>query len=636
MSDQNTTWYIRLMDLVTGPLKKITEHATGTNKRISDLTNTTKQFTQHTNVLGREFKRNISQLNTTLDGLKKRQAEAYSTKHIQAYQRMIDKTTAELKRMNDVVKPPAKGWSKWTGDLKSALSEIPGVGQALALLKNPLALVGSAAIAIGVASTNIAMNFETGVAKINATAQLAHNELKKLDGRLVEIGEHSGGNFDRIPETYEKILSVTGKVNQSLELTELAVKGAKAGFTDLDIVGNALARTMNVISDKTVSAKNMLDMLMMAKNVGAGEFKDFAQYIPGLISSAQPSGYNHKDAIGIFSTLSKSFEGSEASTYTQNLFTAFKKTDIIYQLEKAGIKVFKNGFRRPINEVLMDLAQLQKKMNPEQFTNFMDAIKLRDVQAATAIGTLTGNVDALREVFDGLNRSIGETDRALAFTENTARTWADIGDELKGIGKAIGDFLLPMVDVLVQGIAKAGRGLKNLFNGSMIADLFKNSTWRDETDEEIKMAARREAATRIAEQRTREHYKLNVGQPFNREQFAFYRSIFEQNTAPQSDSRNQIVSEHREAKGVAGKKLHDATKGIDMANAAMNENRDGGGGNGGSGSSSGGNKGPSQLIMYLTVNNKFVEGKDSEGDIKRNITKLITDAVRDGLVAAGT
>lgn len=640
MSDQTTNWYLKLTDMVSSPLKKIMDAATGTQKKLSDISNVTKKLNTEQNVLGRDFKRNLSQLDTTLSGLQKRQSEAFTTKHIQAYQKMIDKTKSEITRLNSAMHPPTPAlgkWDKWKNNLKESASQIPGLNQGLSLMANPLALAAAAAFSLSVglkSCVDISSNFEVGMAKINATAQLSRENLGKLDDRLTDIGSASGGNFERIPETYEKILSITGKVNQSLDLTELAVKGAKAGFTDLDIVGNALARTMSTIKDSNVKASDVLDTLMMAKNVGAGEFKDFAQYIPGLIASAQPAGYNHKDAVGLFSTLSKSFEGSEAAMYTQNLFTAFKKTDIIYGLEKAGVKVFKNGFRRPINDVLMDLAKLQKSMNPEQFTNFMDAIKLKDAQAATAIGALTGNTKNLKEVFDGLNRSLGETDRQLAATENTARGWADIGDEIKSIAKSIGDFLLPIVDVLIQGLKSIGNGFKEMFSGTV----FQKSSWRDQSDDEIKSAARMKNASQIALTRTREHFNLSPDQNFDKKQWAFYQSIHRQNMTS-SESKNKIVDEDKvlgSSSKSKGDAMFNANNGLAMANSAMADNQAGGSkGSSKSGGGSGSGSGTRNLTMNLTVNNVIQAGGENLDKIKRKITDFVVDAARDGMVQIG-
>lgn len=633
MGDQSTNWYLKLMDHVSSPLKKIMDFAGGAQKKITDLTGSTQKLTAAQNVQGRDFKNNLQQLNARLETLKDLQAKAFSIKHIENYNKAIAATQSEINKLNKVINPPAPPlsmWGQFKRDIGGIIDQVPGLSNVMSLLRNPIGMAATALLTLGTASTTMAYNFETGMAKINATAQLGSSQLAKLDDRLTQIGANSGGNFDRIPETYERILSVTGKVNQSLALTELAVKGAKAGFTDLDIVGNALARTMSTIQDSTVQAKDVLDLLMMAKNVGAGEFKDFAQYIPGLIASAQPAGYNHKDAISLFSTLSKSFDGTEASMYTQNLFTAFKKTDIIYGLEKAGIKVFENGFRRPIGDVLLDLAKLQKAMNPEQFTNFMDAIKLKDAQAATAIGAITGNTKNLEEVVNGLNRALGETDRQLAATANTARTWSDIGDEFKAMGKAIGDFLLPVVDVLVQGLASIGRGLSEIFSGK----IFQRSSWRD--DDAILKAARENNARDIALQRTREHYKLGSNENFNsREQFAFFNSIYKQNLAriEALSDKNKIVSDDKESKGTSkGKALFNVNKGINMANDAMNDNKKGTSSDSGSGS---GNKGPNSITMNLYVTNHFSTTQDDDAKIKRKVTDWMVDAARDAAVTIG-
>jgi TP901 family phage tail tape measure protein len=597
MADQSTNWYLKLMETVTSPLKKIMDVATGTQKKLSEVANQTQRITATQNVMGKDFKNNLTQLNARLDTLRGLQEKAFSVKHIENYNKAIRKTEEEIAKINRVINPPAPPLTMWgslKNDLSGVMNQIPGLSNAMSLLSNPIALVAAAILNVGIASGKLAINFEAGMAKVNATAQLGRVELGLLDDRLTEIGSNSGGNFDRIPQTYEKILSVTGKVNQSLELTELAVKGAKAGFTDLDVVGNALARTMNVIEDKTISAKSVLDTLLMAKNVGAGEFQDFAQYLPGLIAGAQPQGYKASDAIGLFTTLSKSFEGMQAATYTENLFTAFKKTDIIYGLEKAGIDVFKNGFRRPIADVLIDLAKLQKTMSPEQFTNFMDAIKLKDVQAATAIGAITGNVENLKTVVSGLNGALGETERQLAATANTARTWADVGDTFKSISKEIGEVFLPVIDFIGKQLLKTITIIKDVLTGKVFEKNYQG--WSPENKE------------------------------------------LQRQLNGDKESRNRIVSDEKEKiSGGKGDKLLNANKGLSIANAQMSANQTGAGGSGaGSGTSSSSNKAITQVTMNLNVHNHITTSKDSDSSIKRKMTDLIVDSARDAMVIVGS
>ncbi len=594
MADQSTNWYLKLMETVTSPLKKIMDVATGTQKKLSEVANQTQRITATQNVMGKDFKNNLTQLNARLDTLKGLQEKAFSIKHIENYNKAIRKTEEEIAKINRVINPPAPPLSMWgslKNDLSGVMNQIPGLSNAMSLLSNPIALVAAAILNVGIASGKLAINFEAGMAKVNATAQLGRFELGLLDDRLTEIGSNSGGNFERLPQTYEKILSVTGKVNQSLELTELAVKGAKAGFTDLDVVGNALARTMNVIEDKTISAKSVLDTLLMAKNVGAGEFQDFAQYLPGLIAGAQPQGYKASDAIGLFTTLSKSFEGMQAATYTENLFTAFKKTDIIYGLEKAGIEVFKNGFRRPIAEVLVDLANLQKSMNPEQFTNFMDAIKLKDVQAATAIGAITGNVENLKTVVTALNGALGETERQLAAGEKAARTWANVGDTFKSISKEIGEVLLPVIDFIGKELLKTITIIKDVLSGKVFEKNYKG--WSPEAKEL--------------------QSQLN------------------------GDTRNKIVSDEKEKIGTGkGERLLNTNKGLAMANAQMATNQSGTGGSGGGSGTSSSNKGITQVTMNLQVHNHITTSKDDDSSIKRKMTDLIVDSARDAMVIVGS
>lgn len=111
--------------------------------------------------------------------------------------------------------------SKTESAFKGAANEIPGMSRGLDMLSNPMMLAGAGIAAVGAGlykAGNLALDFETGMAKINATAQLGAGDLGKLQDRLQDIGSNSGGNFEQIPQAYEKILSQTGNVNLSLNI----------------------------------------------------------------------------------------------------------------------------------------------------------------------------------------------------------------------------------------------------------------------------------------------------------------------------------------------------------------------------------------------------------------------------------
>jgi TP901 family phage tail tape measure protein len=386
--------------------------------------------------------------------------------------------------------------NKTQSALSGAANQIPAVNRGMEMLNSNAILYGAGIMAIGAGlqkATSLAYGYDLGMAKINATAQLSNDSLGKLKGRLKEIGSHSGGNFEKVPEAYEKILSQTGKVNLSLDILETSVKGAKAGFTEIDTVAGALAQTLSVVGENNTTAQEVMDTLLMAKGVGAGEFKDFAQYMPQLIAAGANMGIAYKDTAGLFSYMTaKGQSAADSAMLMQNAFTALQKNDIMKGLKQKGVDLFDaKGMRRNIKDVFLDINQKLSGLTDKQKSKFFIDIGLNDAQAKNAFSVLTSDAQKFKSIMDSVNAATGETERQLAATANSARTWGDTWDEIKGWGESIGSYILPVIDELVQGLSFTASMIKDLFTTGKIHDTDKMAAVKDEAN---RNAARNAAA----------------------------------------------------------------------------------------------------------------------------------------------
>lgn len=379
-----------------------------------------------------------------------------------------DKVSAKFSGLQDRI-------SKFKGTLKDSLDEVPYLSRGYDMLTNRAVLLGAGIGAAGMVmhkSTQIALDFDRGLAKINATAQLSDDKLGKLRLRLKEIGSESGGNFERIPDAYEKILSQTGNVNLSLDILETSVKGAKAGFTDIDIVAGALAQTLSIVGEKNATASEVLDTLLKAKAVGAGEFTDFANFLPQLIAASKNLSMSYKDTAGMFAFMTaKGQSATDSAMLMQNAFTALQKKEVMTGMKKFGIDLFnKDGSRKNIQEVFLTLNSLMSKFTDKQKSEFLIKIGLNDAQARNAFSVLTSDAEKFKSIMTDVNSAVGETNNQLAKTANYSTSWAELGDKMKNVGETIGSYLLPVINVLFEGIAGFLGNLKDI----VTLDIFKS------------------------------------------------------------------------------------------------------------------------------------------------------------------
>jgi TP901 family phage tail tape measure protein len=624
---QETTWLLKLRELVSAPLRKLNDVAGYSQRKLASVANATGQMAKQGVLAGKEIRKttgSLEQMQNQLKNLERLQAKAFDPKHIQNYERAIGKVKEKIANWSKLKQGPDAGpkqswWQKLKGDIGSQFS-VQGFNPFEMLTSPKVLAIGGIALASAglMKGVTLAKDFDYGMAKINATAQLGEKTLGKLEGRLVDIGSNSGGNFDRITNAYEKILSTTGKVNLSLDITETAVKGAKAGFADIDLVAGALAQTLASVGQQNATANEVLDTLLKAKAVGAGEFADFAQYLPSLIASAKNLGMAYKDTAGLFSFMTfKGNSAADSAMLIQNMITSLQKKDIIVGLKSKGIDPFNvNGSRKNITALFLEISDKLKNMTDKQRTKFLLDIGLNDAQARQAWSVLTSDAENFKRVMGEVNNSLGETNKQLAATGNYTTSWGSIGDEWKAIGKNLGDALLPVIDVLTNALSGITREFKTIFSG----EILQKSYWRD--DDAILKKQKVTHIREIAMERTRDFYKLSPEQNFNREQWTFFKSIFEQNMAANDrlNNKNRIDPNEKDpakANPITHLNTIDRTSFDDKKKG----DRDG-------------NGGLKTLIQNLYITNNVRSDEDPD-KLKRKLTDDIVDAGRDGLVTLG-
>lgn len=308
-------------------------------------------------------------------------------------------------------------------------------------------VVGAAISAPLIGAARSAMEFETGMAKINTTAQMSKENLGKLREELLTIGAGSVGEIGKVPEAFEKIISQTGDAALSLDIIKTATKGAQAGFTEIDTVAGALAQTLSIVGKENTNAATVMDTLFAAKRVGAGEFKDFAQYLPTLIAAGSNLGLTFDKTAGVFAYFTgKGQDAANSAMLMQNAFAALQKTDIQKGLAAGGVKVFDDqGKMRGLVDIFKDLNAVTGKMSQEQKTDFLAKVGLKDVQARNAFAIMASDVGKLQEAMAATANPAGELANALAFGVNPAQEFEIAINSLKAGFISVGYSLMPLV-----------------------------------------------------------------------------------------------------------------------------------------------------------------------------------------------
>lgn len=367
------------------------------------------------------------------------------------------------------------------GKFTAFTNELPQAGRALDLFSSRYALAGAGVAATGALmykSSKDALVFEEGMAKINGTAQMTAPELDNLKNQLLDIGEHSGGNFNRIPAAFEKINSSINNTSESLNILKIANKGAMAGFADIDLVAGAEAQIKSILGARA-SAEGIMDTMLSGKRAGNAEFSDFANYLPQLIASGDNLNIPYKDITGLFSFMTTKNSSSDSAMLLQNAFTAMGKSEIQTGFAKQGLKLFdKDGNMRDLGVFFKELQSKLSHFNAESKSNWLENVGLKDAQAKNAFSVLAGDADRLKSILTDVRSSTGELNRQLEFTENKARSWSDIGDKLSSWSVSFGDFILPIIDRMIKGA-------EQLYKNAHEVDPAKMDVYKMQTDQRL-------------------------------------------------------------------------------------------------------------------------------------------------------
>lgn len=356
----------------------------------------------------------------------------------------LEKQTLDNTKAFDKAGKSAEGFKS---KMSNALSAIPGAD----FLTNPYVL---AATAIGVAG-KASMSFDEGMAKINTTAQLTNPQLEQLRENIIDTGlEAQANNLYALPEAYEKIISQTGDVIQSQEILKSSIKGSKAGFTEQSVVANALAQSLSLIGKENANAQEVLDTFFAAKRVGAGEFKDFANYMPNLIASGKALGITYKDVAGQFAYMTgKGFAAEKSATLLENAYTALGKSDIQKGLKNAGVNIFdEKGAMRSFDKIFPELQKKLAGMSDNKKSNFLESIGLRDAQAKSAFMALSSDSAKLKESLSATNNSAGETEKAFEKAQNPMMKIQALWTKMQYVGLKFGDVVGFVISPALDGL----------------------------------------------------------------------------------------------------------------------------------------------------------------------------------------
>lgn len=452
----------------------------------SQLTGAANAF-QKTDTAAKSFQKSVSALPSNLENIRKKIDDLRVIRDLTTDVRELAKANREIaslernaSRLNGVGTQ-----NRLQGFLSN--SSIPGLS-GLAGVATPAGAAAAAAALVGAAlidGTKSAIRFEAGMAKANTTLQLTRPELAKVSAEVKSLAATSGieNAIDQVPQAFNQIVSGVNDTQLALDVYRNALKGAEAAQTDLNVVSDATVNTLNAVGASNTNAKEVLDTLFGAVNVGKGEFADFANYLPKIIPLSNNLGLSFKETAGAFAYYtSQGLKAEQASTTLENVFKALSDSKRQAEFRKLGIQLFdQQGKLRSLVDISEQLKKKFDGLTNQQRIKILDSLGL-DQEATLGLSSFTQDVEKLRDSIDRTSNAgklgIG-LEGSLEKGANAQAEYNRAMNQFKDLLTSIGAELLPVVNFALKNINDTLQGMRLGFDllkiGSKKATDFVNN-----------------------------------------------------------------------------------------------------------------------------------------------------------------
>jgi TP901 family phage tail tape measure protein len=341
------------------------------------------------------------------------------------------------------------------GLLSETMSGISAVGRTLTFAFTV------PAITLGTYAVQAAAGFEEAMRNVNSIAHLTDEEFQQLSDQVLEFGNRTRGGATEAAEGLYTVMSAgITDASVALGVMEIATATAEAGLSDLSstteaLVGSFLAFNGDALSvtDQLIMMQQHSDALTQMVQIGVGTMDEFANAVGQVVPTAVALDIGIEDLYGTMAYLTqRGLNASKASVALNGALNALLKPS------EAMNSAFQQLGVTTGDELIEQFGGLEGALQAVIGTTDGSADALtalfQDVRGFRAIGLLAEDMEGWSTALDDFRMGMdGATDRARAEQlKSFAASWDLLMASLQGVGIAIGNVLLPVLQPLVDGV----------------------------------------------------------------------------------------------------------------------------------------------------------------------------------------
>lgn len=315
--------------------------------------------------------------------------------------------------------------SKRTASLREgfgrAAAEIPGLGSALRLVKNPIvggvAAIGALTVGLKKAS-DAAATFQHNFRDLeNLNLDKSRKQLDMLRAMVTETAKLRGFDINATNTAFYDVQSITGAYGASVaDFVNKEGLFAQVNKADMNawIAGTAKAQANYGFGNEDLDRYNKSAYATMkAGYLTLDQFAQVAAVYAGAAGAAKQDFDTANKMLTLFTLRTKSVD--EASTMVKSFFTDYSKESTIKAFKAAGIDMFDKN--RQLKQADVLLRELNKQFlamgkNHEAIVNLRNAFKGSE-GLTMAINAATGDLSTFEGTLQSFESSFYDEDTAI-------------------------------------------------------------------------------------------------------------------------------------------------------------------------------------------------------------------------------
>lgn len=373
------------------------------------------------------------------------QMDAFNREMVEA-QQVFDAAKEKAKEFGGVVAQEMQIAGQKVSDMGEKISDagdkISGAGKKLAPVT--VAITGA-----GAASTVLASDFETSMAKLATIADTSKLSTDAMRAQILEVSNQYGISAGDIAEATYSAISAGQDTEKAVQFVADSMQLAKAGFTDSATSIDTLTTIMNAYGDASGSAADISNRLIVAQNLGKTTVAELGSSMGKVIPTAAMYGVNLDNLASAYVTTTKNgIATAESTTYINGMLNELGKSGstVSDTLKKKTGKSFKELMND--GQSLSDVLAIVQQAAEDSGKSMADMFSSQE--AAKAAATITQHADDFTSAMDAMAESGGKTAEAFATVDNTTEAAKEkLITSAQNVAITFGDMLIPVIKDII-------------------------------------------------------------------------------------------------------------------------------------------------------------------------------------------